>query len=203
MTVPAWSLCDLPHDAWVGLPLGLRLRLAAGLHLGWHYTPKGVKPAVPFAAGSIPADLVKPDARVTACSTFALALLMAAYPDAPWTMKEYGELQSFAELLPARPFACLDAVERMGVGERVTTPVPQAWHFVQGWVSLKPPFPGHAFLAWPDGSVALILQAASTGGIGPCWTVAPLSTLLPQSAKYPAGVGWARLFDLDEYRGVT
>ena len=112
------------------------------------------------------------------------------YPDAPWTDREYGDLQVYADRLPAHPGSPIEAVARMGVGISVTTLARGRWHLVQGWRTFDPQTPrysGHAFLvlAAHSGDSITVLEATSLSNEGPRYRSTTLTAL---RAEYPAGV---------------
>jgi len=197
MTAP-WDAFGLSLAAWEALGLPVRLGLAAALHAGWAYGAG----RFPYRCGAIPSNLVDPEARTTNCTTFATALLSAAYPSAAWTSAEYAELQLFEGVFPARPLAPLDAVERVRVGVRVSDPVAGSWHLAQGWRTLGVRNPdgtwkvrpsGHGFLVRAgSGDSLTVLQATNVGANGPTWTPRTWPALRTQ---YKAAFGLARLLE--------
>lgn len=176
----AWELCGISGVVWRSLPLDIRLRLAASCHLGYRYGSG----RFPYGGGCIPGNLVRGE-RTTNCSTFAAALLCAAYPDAPWAAADYRDLQIYDA---ARPLSPLDAVERVGAGTRTQAPMLARWHLVQGW---RASGSGHAFLALTTGDRTLqVLQASSVGKAGPTLTTTTVDAVIGQ---YPRALGWAVL----------
>ena len=176
----AWELCDLTIDEWLALDLDTRIRLAASSYLGWRYG----EGRFAFGGGVIDPKLVGPPST-TNCSTFTVALLTAAYPNAPWTQQDYKDLQIFTM---ARPLSPIDAVVRLKIGSVVPVPLEGRWHLVQGWRTLgvkntdgswkvKPS--GHSFKIKPSGSVYGVLQAAGAepGDIGPSWGATTLDEI--------------------------
>jgi len=156
------------------LPLASRIAIAALPFLGYRYDEQ--RPGVPYLSGSMPPARAELP-RKTACSTFTAALLMAVYPDAPWTLREYGDLQSFRDRFDVGGFplgdAPIAAVERMCVGMQVDRFMAGSWHLVQGWRRPNPPGGGgHAFLVYAEDHHLMVLEASGTGtsGIGPQFT---------------------------------
>lgn len=172
-TITAWDIAGLSREEWVRHSLDIRLRIAAGPYLdSWDYS---------ISQGKVLYDL--PDAmhadrvewttgdRVTNCSTLTASLLTSVFPDAPWTLREYADLQVYADRLPGAPDAPIRAVVRMGIGKS-SDGIPGEWHLVQGWRTFDPKTPrysGHAFLVLMDdtGDGILVLEATSRRNIGP------------------------------------
>lgn len=164
----AWEMHGLTLAEWMSRPLDTRIRLAAAPYMcGWKYGG----PKVAFESPSVPTSLVSTTERLTNCSTLTASVLTATYGDRPWTSQEYGDLQVFADRLPANPDSPIDAVVRLGIGDRTVTYLTGHWHLLQGWRSLNPPS-GHAMLvfAFPDGRL-LVLESSSINGIGPRYKV--------------------------------
>lgn len=180
MTAP--TLCGLTVGEWRALPVGTRIRLAAGLYLGWRYPPtKTDKVSLAFDGPGLP---TLTGTRYVNCSPFTASILCAVF-EAKVDANTYGDLVVFADRLPARPDSPILAVERMGVGTR--TAALSGWCLVQGWRSLSPPS-GHAFLVAPDG---LKLESTNADGyVGPRWAPTTLAAL---RAAYPAALHIARL----------
>jgi hypothetical protein len=175
VAVTAWEIAGLSRAEWVRHALDIRIRLAAGPYLdSWDYDLRTARVLydLPDAMRADRVELAPGDARLTNCSTLTTSLLTSCFPDAPWTVQEYGDLQVFGDRLPGNPDAPVQAVVRMGVGKAVAQHVPGAWHLVQGWRTFEPSGPrysGHAFLvlADRDGDGCLVLEATSRRSIGP------------------------------------
>lgn len=163
----AWSLAGLSREAWRALPLDVRIHLAAAPYLGWRYDL--TRPRLAYCSPSVPESLVG-GKRVTNCSTLTSSVLTASFPTNPWTLREYGDLQVFADRLLDNPDSPIQAVERVGVGSRVSDFVEGLWHLVQGLRS-KEPYRGHAILvrAFADGNLRVLEASSREGGIGPRW----------------------------------
>jgi len=131
--VTPWALCGLDEDEWCALPLGVRLRLAASCYLGWGYARD--YPHVAYRSPGVPESLISAVDRATNCSTLTASLLTACYPRAGWDLDDYGDLQVYADRLPARPDAPCQAAERRGASSRTTGYLVGRWHLVQGWRS--------------------------------------------------------------------
>lgn len=191
----AWEIAGLTRAEWVRHALDIRIRIAAGPYLsGWGYSIKWGTARVlydlPDAMGADRVEWEVGNARLTNCSTLTTSLLTSCYPDAPWTTREYGDLQVYADRLPDRPDAPIDAVERMGIGQRKDKPSPGKWHLLQGWRSFDPPS-GHALLALTlTGYDVQVLEATSRRGIGPRYR---MTTQAGLALEYGAGLHWAEL----------
>lgn len=198
MTVNAWDLAGLTRAQWLGQGLDQRLRLAAGPYIdGWGYDLRDARVLydLPDAMRADRIEISAGEPRLTNCSTLTTSLLTSVYPDAPWTLQEYGDLQVFADRLPAHPASPIEAVERMGVGRATVDPAPGCWHLVQGWRTFDPQTPrysGHAFLVLADGNGdgVQVLEATSRRGIGPRYRSATWADLRDE---YPAGLYIAAL----------
>jgi len=177
----AWDLCGLTEEGWLDLPLGVRLRLAASCYLGWGYARD--YPHVPFHAPGLPEKLYSVVDRNTNCSTFTASLLMAVYPREAWTAEDYGDLQVYADRLPARPDSPCQAVERHGLGTRVAAPVVGRWHLMQGWRIFGAKPSGHGIFVYARSADLLVLEAATSPG--PRWRPVSLGAL---AREYPAGL---------------
>jgi len=158
-------------DEFSYLPLDARIRMAAAGYLGWGYDSK--RPAVAYPSGSVPAHLVGRGTD-TDCCTFTTSILMACYPGALWTSREFGDLQSFGDRFDLgddyhpRGDAPMAAVERVGVGHVTRHWMLSSWHLVQVWRSAKPPTGGgHSMLVYVDDEGLLVLEASP--GVGPRW----------------------------------
>ena len=200
-----WDCMGISQTQWCDLSVDLRVRTAAAGYLSAGYGYDVAKPRVlwdlPDAFGTVKA--LEGGDRVTNCSTLTTSILTTAYPKNPWTLEDYGDLQVFADRLPATD-SPIRAVVRVGVGERVQRFIQNRWHLVQG-VSVTPKpndfstFRGHAFLvrALPDGAL-LVCEATSrkdaTGKrIGPRYRTTTLADLQQQ---YPADLHLAVLHGL-------
>lgn len=187
----AWHLCGLSRADWVALGLSVRIRLAASLYLGWYYDH--ADPHVAYESPGIPAGLVRNGRTAYAgidCSTLTASVLTACYPDAPWTSREYGDLQVFEDRLPANPSAPVTACIRMRIAHMQPDLTLGRWHIVQGWRTLDPRPSGHAFLVQAGPGTALVLESTSWRGIGPRWRYTTPTSLRD---AYPAGLYIARL----------
>jgi hypothetical protein len=153
--------------------------------LGWSYS--FASPRVAYASPGIPSSLVG-GARVTNCSTLTASLLTSVFADRPWTSREYGDLQVFADRLPDTPDSPIRAALRMGIAERTEQFLAKRWHLVQGWRSLGSRPLGHAFLvlAGDEPEDLLVLEASSReNGIGPRYKQ---STATALAEEYGAGL---------------
>lgn len=179
----AWDSAGLSRDEWLERPLDVRIRLAAAPYLvGWRYSLSS--PRVAYSSPSVPDSLVG-GARVTNCSTLTASLLTSVYADRPWTGREYGDLQVFADRLPSTPDAPILAGYRMGIASPVDAFAAGRWHIVQGWRRLGSKPSGHAFLvlAGEDPEAIVVLEASSLeGGIGPRYKPTTASALREQYA---------------------
>lgn len=200
MTLTAWEISGLDADYWEKHALDIRIRLTAAGYLGgdWNYSLS--KPKVLYDMPDAmrmnsleisELELKYGDNRITNCSTMTASVLTSVFPSAPWNVQDYGDLQVFADRLPASPDSPIRAVERVGVGHHVLSLVPGRWHLVQGWRSLSPPS-GHAFLVLSDesGDIDQILEATSIDNIGPRYKKTNLDSLKKQ---YAAGLHFAVL----------
>jgi hypothetical protein len=192
----AWAVAGLTRREWVRHALDIRIRIAAGPYLdSWDYSIEWGKAKVlydlPDAMGAEGVEWKAGDGRLTNCSTLTASLLTSVYPDAPWTMREYGDLQVFKDRLDAgQTDSPIRAVERMGIGKRVDKPTEGKWHLVQGWRSLDPPR-GHAFLVLAFDDVNLqVLEATSRRSIGPRYKTTTLAEL---QREYSKALHWAAL----------
>tara|TARA_R110002126_G_scaffold36707_1_gene111363 strand:+ start:1239 stop:1844 length:606 start_codon:yes stop_codon:yes gene_type:complete len=185
MSITAWEIAGLTREEWVRHSLDIRIRLAAGPYLdSWDYSLRKARVLYDLP-GAMRADRVEwsaGDERVTNCSTLTASLLTSCFPAAPWTLDEYGDLQVFADRLPSRPSAPIEAVTRMGIGYPVGVLQAGAWHLVQGWRTFDPDTPhysGHAFLVLADreGDGILVLEATSRRSIGPRYRRSTLEEL--------------------------
>jgi hypothetical protein len=174
VTINAWDIAGLTREEWVRHSLDVRIRIAAGPYLdSWDYDIRKGKVIydLPDAMRADKVEWAAGDERVTNCSTLTASLLTSCFPDAPWTLREYGDLQVFGDRLPENPDAPIQAVIRMGIGTNSGS-VPNRWHLVQGWRTFIPETPkysGHAFLVLSDkqGDGILLLEATSRRNIGP------------------------------------
>jgi len=158
--VTPWDRIGLDIAAWMRLPLTMRIGYALQPFAAWGYTTRS--PRVPYRPHrAFPAALVATGEQDTNCSTLTACLLMAAYPDAPWTTEHYCALQVWQGFGPTAP---VEAVQSAGVAERVEQLTPGRWHLAQGWRSSGT---GHAFLLWlsADGDVLLRVHAGSGPGV--------------------------------------
>lgn len=167
-----WQLAGLDLAGFRRLPLFARLHIAAAPYVGWRYDL--ARPRVAYPSPAVPHSLVDPAAGVTNCSTLTASVLTAAYPDADWTPREYGDLQVFADRLPGYPDAPIRALERVGVGSRVDRPTASTAYLVQLWrqTGAKPgDFRGHAVivLRYSDGRLRLLEATSREGGLGARW----------------------------------
>ncbi len=195
----AWELAGLTDDYWVEHALDMRIRIAAAPYMyGWGYdlTNPAVLYDLPVRMGA--GKMVR-RSKYTNCSTLTLSLLTEVYPNAPWALKEYGDLQVYADRLPEQPGSPIEAAERMGIAKKVNVLTPSRWHLIQGWRRFDPPNPnpgrrysGHAFLvlADADGDGILMLEATSREGIGPRYRRTTMRDLM---SEYPKGLWMAVL----------
>lgn len=189
-----WQLAGVSASDFRSLPIQVRVAVASACFLGWRYSL--TVPRVPFEVGSLPASLVAEAASVTNCSTLTTAVLMACYPEAPWTLEEYGDLQVFADRLPNKPNAPILAIERVGVGSRVPAPVANAVHLVQGWRKTgdaAEDFRGHAVIVMTDNDPARlrVLEATSrSSNLGARWRSTNLENF---RREYPAAIHFGAL----------
>ena len=148
------------------LPADTRIRVVLSRYLGWLYSPgTPIGPSyveAPVSPGC--AWVRKPDQpRQTVCSTFTGGVIGAAYDvhdAAYWLDMSIGD--------GARPFSSIEAVERVGVGQRVQAPVANRWHVSQGWTALVggrvvKGAHGHAWL-WYGDEQGLMTHASSSAG---------------------------------------
>jgi hypothetical protein len=185
-----WDAIGSSKATWMGLTLDTRIRIAASMMLGWRYRWSGTPTCRPFT-GALTASFTGAD-RTVYCSAMTIILLCAAFPDAPWDGRSYGDLQCYAErLAEGHPDSPIDAVERAGVGTRVDGfHTLDAWYLVQGWWSLGAQPAGHAVLIYRDTRGDLwVLQSAS--GVGPTFG----RTSKDPHETFGAGLYIARLGD--------
>jgi hypothetical protein len=182
----AWEAAGVDLDQWLARKVGLRIRLAAAPYMvGWGYSLGS--PRVAYPSPGVPESLVGGE-RVTNCSTLTASLVTSVFADRPWTSREYGDLQVFADRLPDSPDAPIRAAVRMDVAIETESFVAKRWHIVQGWRSLGAKPSGHAFLvrAGEDAESLLVLEATSRGGgIGPRYLSTTASAL---RKEYGAGL---------------
>lgn len=189
-----WEAAGLSQDTFRRLPLRARVAIVSSLFLGWRYSLTA--PRVPFKLGSLPLGLVTAFGGKTNCSTATAAILMGCFPEAPWTLREYGDLQVFADRLPGLPDSPIRAIERVGIGSRVTAPVANCVHLVQGWRKIGPnaaDFRGHAVLVvvGEDPTRLLVLEATSRdSALGVRWRE---TTLDDFRAEFPAAIYFGAL----------
>ena len=161
-------------------PLAVRIGRLLPAYAGWAYDRANVGVVTKHAA--IPAVVRNAPYRATNCSTLTVDLLFALYPDAGWDGKDYGDLQVFADRLPGRPFAPIEAAVRRQVGYEVDFFITGCWHLCQGWHA-KPARTGHAFLVYADSQEELLVLEA-------------------QNREQVVDTRWTSLGDLRErYRG--
>jgi len=188
------ELCGMTAAEFRALSIRARLAIVSACFLGWRYSMS--VPRVPFRAGSIPRSMVEPAASVTNCSTLTAAVLMACYPEAPWTLREYGDLQVYADRLPSMPNAPILAIERAGIGSRVDAPAANAVHLVQGWRKMGPTaadFRGHAVIVATDaepGRLRILEATSKRMNLGPRWRE---STLDDFRREFPAALYFGAL----------
>jgi hypothetical protein len=192
--VKPWELAGMTQAAFRRMPIRSRLAVVSACFLGWRYSL--TVPRVPFKVGSLPASLVTEGASVTNCSTLTAAALMACYPEAPWTLEEYGDFQVFADRLPDKPNAPILAIERVGIGSRVAAPVANAVHLVQGWRkagATAADFRGHAVIVTTDEDATRlrVLEATSrSSNLGARWRSTPLDDF---RRDFPAAIYFGAL----------
>lgn len=179
------------------LPLLVRLRVLIADLLGWRYPSRSAAVRFPAAFGPIAghSSLVDPIGQEIDCSSMTTYLVMRLYPDTPWSMDDYMDMQVFADRLPARPWSPIEAVERRGVGSRVARPeavAPGTLCLVQMWRSLPPARPsGHAYLAEVlEGGWVRVWESTSRDRIGPRYRSATWDQLRQEG---PAGMVVAAL----------
>lgn len=163
----AWDCAGLDVGHWLQRSVDARIRLSAAPYMvGWGYSSGS--PRVAYESPGVPSSLVL-GSRVTNCSTLTASILTSVFADRPWSGREYGDLQVFADRLPNSPDAPIRAAERMAVATPVEELVRGRWHLVQGWRSLGSSPSGHAFfaLAGDDIENPLVLEATSIDGEGP------------------------------------
>jgi len=122
------------YSLWDGTGMvAARLAVCSLPYMGWGYEspPTGVA----YRSGWLPPGLLVQGQGDIDCSTFTASVLMAMYPQAPWTEREYGDLQVFRDRLPDNPDSPIQAVERMCIGGSLTaeTMEPGFWHLLQLW----------------------------------------------------------------------
>ena len=175
MSMNSWDLSGFTRLEWVQVPMDTRIRLAAAPYMnGWGYDLSSARVLYDLP-DDMKADGVEwglGDRRVTNCSTLTTSPLTSVFPDCPWTLTEYGDLQVFGDRLPDHPDSPIQAAVRMKVAREVTDPPPGQWCLVQGWRTFDPSGPrysGHAFLVRTDreGDGITVLEASSRNGIGP------------------------------------
>lgn len=98
------------------------------------------------------------DPTTTDCSRFAFAVLVDTFGE--HVREKHGDLHIVDA---SRPFSNVDAIEALGIGRIVETPVPGRFHYFQGWKGLSPLKSGHTTL-WFEAPVPLanecfVLQA--------------------------------------------
>lgn len=173
---------------WDRMPLEYRIRFAAGRYMGWRY---GRDVRFAFSSPGIPDRLVAPPGEMHEidCSSMTTSVLTACFPSSPWGSRGYGDLQVYADRLPAHYDSPIIAVENAGIGVRIAQGFePGRWHLVQGWRSLDPPR-GHAFLVRNDGESMLMVESQLK--VGPHWTRTTEAKLRHRypAALYAAAIG--------------
>jgi hypothetical protein len=170
--------------------LTTRIERAAALLLGWRYPPRPTVPVYPpTTPPGFPLRAARADhEQAINCSTMTAWLLYEVYRGG-WEHRDYGDLQVFADRLPAHPDAPILAVERRGVGVRVDALDQDGWHLVQGWWRRSPPG-GHALIAEVRGSAVRVLESTSLGLLGPRWRTTTEAEL---RSRFAAGIHFARL----------
>lgn len=150
--------------AFEALPLEARIRLAVSDLLGWGYGG----PFVPERPSWWPREVrVATGEReeLIDCSTLGTLTLSRVYPSARWTLEAYADLQTFK----GRPaWSSIEAVERLGIGREVASPVPHRWHVGQWWRDPVAMTGGHfrIFFAGPDGLLVLESTTLDSDGDG-------------------------------------
>lgn len=199
----AWQAAGLASaEEWERHSLDIRIRLAAQPYLAGDWGYDEDNPAVLWSLPSaMRADKLVGRSRLTNCSTMTTSILTSVAPTKPWTLQEYGDLQVFADRLPATDSPVV-AVVRMGLGAVADGFRSGEWYLVQG-VRVAPEednhgtFRGHAFLVLVlDDGRLLILEATSRRGadgeqIGPRYRITTADDL---RAEYPAALHLAQLF---------
>ena len=187
-----WCAGYTAEEFWA-LSLEARLRLAASDCLGWRYGT-GSKVRFPYARPMLPASRVDRNGGAIDCSSFTAYCLATAYPFARWTQQRYAELQIMEA---ENPWSPISAVERAGVGGRISQPVKGVIALSQAWVDASTKdgdsvSGGHARIVWClDDDTLLVLESSSRGGIGPRWTFGVTFSELER--RYPDGVRLAAL----------
>lgn len=131
-------------------------------------------PRFPRQVGSIPASLVDPDHHFIGCSSLTTFEIMATTPDIPWTIEDYGDLQTFQDRLPGRPLCALEAVERRQIAHRIDSPDALRLHadytagrpciLIAGWRktgSTAADFRGHSMIAIVRPHDLLVLESTT------------------------------------------
>lgn len=166
----AWQAAGLSRSWWMKHSLDIRIRLSAQPYLdgSWNYSLRAPRVLWDLPAAMQASRLV--GRSVTNCSTLTTSIITSVYPDVPWSLTEYAELQVFDDQLPATDTP-VKAVERMGIGRIVSVFQQGEWHLVQG-VRRMPShargFSGHAFLVNAlEGGGLEVIEATSRSNIGP------------------------------------
>lgn len=172
----AWERIGLSLMLWRSLGLRLRIELAAAGYLGYGYNFGDPKFAYPFPGVGTGRVVTDGKPAVTNCSTMTATLLPQIYPSHKWEAQHYGDLQVFADRLPHRPAAPVEAAIEVGVAHAVDKFTPGVWFLVQGWHRFDPDHPdrgkkyaGHAFFVYAEPDWLTILEASPGGNGGPRW----------------------------------
>ncbi|KKM72078.1 hypothetical protein LCGC14_1424190 [marine sediment metagenome] len=188
MALTCHELYGYTLHQWGRLDLETRIHFAAGRYMGWKY---GRDVRFAYSSPGIPDKLVAAPGHVWEidCSSMTTSILTACFPSSPWGSRGYGDMQVYADRLPAQYDSPIIAVENAGIGSRLAQGFEVGrWHLVQGWKKLEPPR-GHAFLVRNDGDSMLLVE--SQFGVGPQWgrtTEAKLRKRYP-AALYAAALG--------------
>ena len=187
----AWDAAGLTRAEWTRHSLDVRIRLAVAPYLDgtWGYnrrTPR-VLWDLPNEMGAAKIVWQPGQVRETNCSTVTTSVVAECHPLVPWSLLDYGDLQVFADRLPATdtPNEC---VERHGLGVRVDGFQDGHWCLVQGVRRLPSDprgFSGHAYLVLREGDSVLVFEATSIDGIGPRYR---RTTAAELHAQYPAAL---------------
>lgn len=194
MTAPrVWDAAGLSQREWEWHSVDMRLRIAAAPYMDGTWSYGGPRVLWELPAAMHVRSLESGKHRIN-CSTLTTSLLTAVFPSAPWTVQEYGDLQVFADRLPATD-SPVQAVQRMQIGAIVNGFVDGRWHVVQG-VRRGPDhnrgFSGHALLARSDGARVQVIESTSLSNHGPRYrltTAAELWNEFPSALHLAALVG--------------
>jgi len=166
------------------LPIGIRIRAKLCDVLGYqHPWTHDTHVRFPEAFGPFDVEhkLIDPSHRFIDCSSQTTYVEMSIFPEVAWNEDDYGDMQTFADRLPDRPFCSVEATERRGVGSRVLNPsyLPVGtWGKVQGWRRLGPSPSGHSMLFEVlEGGLLRIWQSSIKVPDGPGYYVTSAAAL--------------------------